>query len=152
MGGLSDLLATVGHAGLVGLDTMVLIYAFERHPAFGEAAREVLRAVEDGRCRACVSVLALGEVLTGAKRAQDPTLGLRYRDVFLRYPNLAMHDVDVAVMERLADLRAAYDLASPDAVHLATALVYGAGAFLTNDSRLKRVSEIEVVVLAQYSG
>lgn len=106
MGGLTDLLETVGRAGLVGLDTRVFIYAFERHPVFGEAAREVLRAVEQGRCRGCVSVLALGEDLAGARKARNPALGLRYRDVFLRFPNLTMYSVDVAVIETMADLRA----------------------------------------------
>ena len=39
MGELSDLLEAVVRAAVVGLDTMVFIYAFERHPVFGETAR-----------------------------------------------------------------------------------------------------------------
>ena len=38
-----------------------------------------------------------------------------------------------------------------DAIHLGTALAHGAEAFVTNDARLKRVAEIDVLVLADFA-
>jgi len=47
-------------------------------------------------------------------------------------------------------LRVAYGLKTPDAIHMATALLNGAQAFVTNDAGLKRVNELDVLVLEDY--
>jgi predicted nucleic acid-binding protein len=51
------------------------------------------------------------------------------------------------VAERAADLRARYNVRTPDAIQLATALEAGCDAFLTNDLALRRVAELRVLVL-----
>ena len=137
-------------AGTVGLDTVVFIYAFERHPRFGPCAQTVFQALEDGVCRGIASVLALGEVLTGAKRAEDESLLLHYRAVFERFPGLLTVDIDREVMEWMSTLRARYGIPTPDAVHIGTALAYGARAFVTNDARLRSVKEIDVLILSDF--
>lgn len=147
MGGLDALGRRLEQAGLIGLDTTVFIYAFERHPGHGSPALAVFSWIESGACRGCVSVLALGEALTGAKRRGDADLALRYWDVFESFPNLSVYDVDRAVVATMADLRATYKLRTPDAIHLATAINQGAKLFLSNDSALQQVREIEVVPL-----
>jgi hypothetical protein len=63
--GINALTQHLRQAGVVGLDTVVFIYAFERQPNYGPVAQAVFRALEGDLCRGCVSVLALGEVLTG---------------------------------------------------------------------------------------
>lgn len=57
--------------------------------------------------------------------------------------------VSVAIAERAAHLRAQYRLRTPDAIHIATAMIAGCDAFLTNDLNLKRVQEIRVLVLEE---
>ena len=151
MGGVDALTRRLRQVDIVGLDTMVFIYAFERHPDYGSLAQAIFRALEDGLCRGSVSVLALGEVLTGVKKAQNSELLLRYRDIFQRFPGLTVADADAVVMERMSDLRARYGIPTPDAIHLGTALACGAGAFVTNDIRLQKVTEIEVLVLAEFA-
>jgi predicted nucleic acid-binding protein len=44
-------------------------------------------------------------------------------------------------------ISARYNLRTPDALHVATAIEAGCEAFLTNDSTLKRVREIRVLPL-----
>jgi predicted nucleic acid-binding protein len=44
-------------------------------------------------------------------------------------------------------LRAAHGFKTPDAIHLATALLQSAGVFLTGDENLKKCPGLEVVVL-----
>ncbi|MCI5218746.1 MAG: PIN domain-containing protein [Candidatus Electrothrix sp. LOE2] len=44
------------------------------------------------------------------------------------------------VFDKATELRAQYSLKTPDAIHLAAALVSGCDVFLTNDLRLNRVS------------
>ena len=101
-------------------------------------------------CQGCASTLALGEVLVGVKKADDPELALRYRGVLTRFPGLTLVDAGAAVMEAMAGLRAQYGLPTPDAIHLATALVWGARAFVTNDRRLRQVDELEIILLSEW--
>lgn len=54
----------------------------------------------------------------------------------------------MAVAEQAALLRAKYNLRTPDAVQLATAVEVRADYFFTNDDRLKLVREITVVTLS----
>jgi predicted nucleic acid-binding protein len=46
-----------------------------------------------------------------------------------------------------AELRARYNLRTPDALHIACAIDTGCDAFLTNDTGIKRVNEIRILVL-----
>jgi predicted nucleic acid-binding protein len=48
------------------------------------------------------------------------------------------------VLERATLLRARYGFRTPDAIHLAAAIVGGCDLFLTNDSQLARCQEITV--------
>lgn len=54
------------------------------------------------------------------------------------------------VSELSAKLRAKYNIKTPDAVQIATGVLYGASVFVTNDPALEKVSEIKVVVLDDF--
>jgi predicted nucleic acid-binding protein len=53
--------------------------------------------------------------------------------------------VDLAIAERAAELRARYNLKTPDALQVATAIETGCNAFLTSDMRLKRITELRIL-------
>lgn len=53
------------------------------------------------------------------------------------------------IADKAADLRARYNLTLTDAFQLAIAIQAECDAFLTNDSDLKRVKEIPVLVLSE---
>ena len=53
-----------------------------------------------------------------------------------------------AVVERATELRARYQVRTPDALHLATAIESSAVAFLTGDAALKRCTELNIQVIA----
>jgi len=148
--GLEEFRVKLGRYQVVGLDAMSFIHHFEGNPTFGPLTKVLFREVLEGRLRAVISVLVAGEVLTGAKRAGDAELVLRYRHIFSTFPNLDMFDVDMSVVEKASDLRAKYGLRTPDAIHIATALLNGAQAFVTNDAQLKQVAELDVLVLQDY--
>lgn len=118
-----------------GVDTMVLIYHFEEHEDFGPPASELLQATEEGRCRLVVSILGRLETLVAPKRRGRQDLCRRYREVFDGFPNLEVIDVGAQVVEVASDLRATHALRTPDAIHLATALLRRADAFVTEDRR-----------------
>ena len=138
-----------GAVPLFGVDTMLFVYHFEGNDRFGEAAGTLLAAAEAGRCRLVSSVLTRMEVLVVPKRHGQEALCRRYRDFFDSFPNLAVLPVDDGVAEVAADLRAAHGLRAPDALHLATAIRAGAGVFVSEDRRLRRVREISVLPLGE---
>jgi len=51
------------------------------------------------------------------------------------------------IAEQAAELRAEYGIKTPDAIQIATGIFGGAAIFLTNDGKLEKVDEIEVIVL-----
>ncbi len=68
-------------------------------------------------------------------------------DVFFAGTELVIIELNQAVVERATELRARYNLKSPDALHYATAVEAGALVFLTGDRGLSRCSVIPVEVI-----
>jgi predicted nucleic acid-binding protein len=128
-----------------GVDTMLFVYHFEEHPQFGPGATRLLHAAEHDRLRLVTSVLTLMEVLVVPKREGQEQLCHRYRELFASFPRLTVLSIDPAIAEVASDLRATYTLRTPDALHLATAIVAGAEAFVTEDRRLSSISAIRVI-------
>lgn len=95
------------------------------------------------------SALTVTEVLVHPLRLGRADLADQYRAILLGDSALRLVHLDAEVAIRAAELRARYNLRTPDAVQLASALVAGAEAFLTNDSDLSRVAEIRVVQLRE---
>jgi predicted nucleic acid-binding protein len=54
------------------------------------------------------------------------------------------------VARKASDLRSAERIKSPDAIQLATAMLYGATAFLTNDKIFERVKGIDTLILDKF--
>ncbi len=132
---------------LLGVDSMLFVYWLEGSQEFGAAAGALLEAAEVGRCRLAASALALLEILVVPKRMGRGDLCRRYRDLLESFPNLDFHELDGDIADKAAELRARYDLRTPDAIHLATAIAAGAESFASEDRRLKKVKEIKVVPL-----
>lgn len=133
---------------LLGVDSMLFVYHLEGSREFGAAANALLEAAELGRCRLAASALALLEILVVPKRMGRGDLCRRYRDLLESFPNLDFHELDGDIAEQAAEVRARYDLRTPDAIHLATALAAGAETFASEDRRLRKVKELAVVPLA----
>ena len=68
-------------------------------------------------------------------------------DVFFAGVELLVVEVGTAVIERATDLRARYNLKTPDAIHYASAVEVGASVFLTGDRGLSRCLEVPVEIL-----
>ena len=68
-------------------------------------------------------------------------------EVFFAGVELVIVELGPAVVERATELRARYNLKTPDALHYATAVEVGASVFLTGDRGLSRCSEVLVEVL-----
>jgi predicted nucleic acid-binding protein len=58
-----------------------------------------------------------------------------------------MVEINASIGQKSAELRVKYKLKLPDALQIATAIYYECDAFLTNDIDLKRVKELQIIVL-----
>jgi predicted nucleic acid-binding protein len=68
-------------------------------------------------------------------------------DSFFGSTEVELAELTAAVVEKATDLRATFNFKTPDALHLASAIVGGATSFLTGDRNFTRCTEIPVEVL-----
>ncbi len=138
-----------GHK-LVGIDTSPFIYHLEGDPYYSKLTFRLFEEVEKGSLKAVTSVLTLMEVLAKPKQVGDRQAVEDYRFVLKTFPNLALRPIDENCAERASDLRAAYGVKPPDALQVGTALSSHATGFVTNDERLKKIQDLEVIVLGDF--
>jgi predicted nucleic acid-binding protein len=137
------------HGQTVALDTAPLIFYIERNPSFIDQVRPFFVSLGQGEFRAVTSAITLLEVLVQPLRRGDDALAHRYNDILLCSPNISVCPVTNAVAQEAAELRARFNLKTPDAVQLATALLEGATAFFTNDHSFREDCGIKILRLTE---
>ncbi len=135
----------------VGFDTPVFVYHIEQVTRWAAPASAALEAMTDGRFVGVTSVLTLLEIAIKPLRLGRPEIADAYEALIGDITNLAINNVDVRSARIGAELRAAYGLRTPDSLQVAACLTHGAEAFVTNDRRLRRVKEIEIVTLDDFA-
>lgn len=135
----------------VGLDTNVFIYFLEDHPRYGAWCATLFDLIERERTSAVTSTVTLLELLVQPYRQQKEELAQKIFALFSTYPRLEWVPVTIELADRAAELRARYRLSTPDAIQLATAMNHEATRFYGNDRSLRRVKEIECVLLDDLS-
>lgn len=112
----------------LGFDTPPFIYFVERNPAYVDLVRAVLQRIDAGQIAGYSSAVTLTEVLTQPKRSQNIRVENEYRDLLLRSRNFLLATIDFIVAGSAADLRARYQLRTPDALQMAVAINVGCEA------------------------
>ena len=82
-------------------------------------------------------------------RLGDSALQQNFLDLLTNTQGITLANIDVAVGRLAADIEARYRLKLPDALQIATALVAGCEAFLTNDVQLSRVTELKIILVSE---
>lgn len=134
----------------VGLDTSLFIYYFEPSPRYVALVDTVFELLARGALHGVTSVLTLMELVVKPLQMGRLDLADEYQALIATYPNLRIVDADRITAWLAAELRAAHRLRPIDAVHIAASLQHGATAFLTNDRRLRRVTELDVLLLEDF--
>jgi predicted nucleic acid-binding protein len=132
---------------VVGLDTAPLIYFIEQNPNYLEMMRLFFRSFARGDFRMVTSTVTLVEVLVHPLRQRNTILAQEYREILLNQESLTVVELTPDIAEKAAQLRATYNLRSPDAIQMATALREGASFLLTNDVRLPSLPGLTILVL-----
>lgn len=141
---ISDALAGIS---LLFLDTAPVIYLVEKNPAYFDRVAAIFQAIDGGQIGAATSPVTLAECLAHPLRLGLPSVRQAFVDAVVHGANTTFVEIGRQAGETAARLRADYNLRLPDALQLAAALTHGCDAFLTNDAQLKRVAELQVLVV-----
>lgn len=71
----------------------------------------------------------------------------QYETLLNNIRNVQVVAVSTSIAQAASRIRAAYNLRTPDAIQIATAIEQGASFFITNDPIFKRVPGISIIVL-----
>lgn len=134
---------------VVGLDTMVFIYHFEENQAYSPLTFSIFESLEKGNFNGITSILTLLEILVKPKKENNLLLTERYKLLFETFPNLQVKEINENIADIASTLRANYNINTPDAIQIATSLETQADIFITNDTSLKKISEIKVLLLSE---
>ncbi len=140
---------TLPSTGNVCVDTNAVIYRVERIEPFLTASAPLWDALDACLASVVTSELTLLEVLVKPLRDGNTALASLYRTVLLGTAGFTCLPITRSILESAAQLRAAHQLKTPDAIHAATALAYGSSMFVSNDMGFRRVPGLPVVVLSE---
>jgi predicted nucleic acid-binding protein len=141
--------ALAGHR-IVGFDTAPFIYQIEAAPQYSLLTRQIFRQLDAGIFQGVTSILTLMEIIVQPLQRGTPDIAAEYVALLTAYPYLTIVEIGRDVALRAAGLRATWRLQTPDALQLAACLSAGATAFVTNDVRLRRVSDLQIILLTEF--
>jgi predicted nucleic acid-binding protein len=131
---------------IVCLDSNIVVYLIETDATWTPKADARLAAFRTAGDAVAVCDAALLECLIGPLLLGDAATEAAFRAYF-GGPLVQRLPVSPGTWEQAALIGAAFNFKPMDSLHLATAIEYGCGLFLTADSRLARCTAIPVEVL-----
>ena len=133
----------IANIKFTGLDSNIFIYQFEANPEFNSITNTIFDRLSKNKLKAVTSIISLIESLS----FPSPDIVLTKIKEGFTVPNLTVLEVNREIGLEAARIRREYSLRLGDAVQLATATYSKAKAFITNDTRLKKFTELEVILL-----
>ena len=126
-------------------DSCILIYRIQQISPWAENIAHKFSPLMDD-CRIHTSHLVRLECRVLPLREGNLDL-LECFDKFFAQPEVVIAPLDAQVFNLATELRAQYQLKTPDALHLAAAIASGCDEFWSNDERLVKIAgnRIEVV-------
>ena len=132
--------------GLVYVDANAMIYSVERVEPYRSLLTPLWKAARAGGFTLASSELVALETLVKPLRDGNVRLEMLFRSI-LAAAEIDLIPATLETWEDAARIRAETGLATPDALHVATALQAGCELFITNDTDFRRVQGLPVVVL-----
>lgn len=133
----------------VFLDTAPVVYFVERNQKFFSLVEPIFDAPDNGALEVVTSPVTLAECLIMPLRQAQATLIKDFAELIVNGFGVTCLSIDVGIAERAARLRAQYNLQLLDALQIAMAIESGCDAFLTNDTFLKRVTDIRILLISE---
>lgn len=149
---MEGLAAALRRYALVALDTPVFIYHIEGRSRYAAPAATVFDGLAAGDFEAVASVRTLMELTVKPLQMGREDIADEYEILVSNFPHLRVVEIERPVAHRAAQLRARYRLRPAEALQVASAIEYDAGAFVTNDRELQRVTDISILLLEDFVG
>jgi len=131
----------------VYLDTSPVIYSVEKHADYWRILISLWQSLKSGEIEVVTSELTLLETLVQPIRQNNQILISAYESLLTK-TEIELYPITLDILRKSANLRAAENLKTPDAIHAATATTTNCHYLLTNDPAFKRVQNLDVVVLS----
>ncbi len=130
-------------------DTAPLIYLVEKNDFFYEKCKNILALCIKNRTKIYTSTITVTEFGVIPYR-EGKTQVINDFEKLLTFAKFNIENITYNIAEIGYKLRAKYQfLKTPDALQLATAIYHNCNKFITNDRKLKQISEIEIVLITE---
>ena len=124
------------HGKTVLIDSNIIIYLTEKTTPFHEICQSLFSLVEEGECRAVISILTVAEVMQGPLRAGRGDIAMTVKNYLVNFPNCDCQHITTDVLEHVGqDQRVAWKtLRTVDSLIIASGLHAQADLFISNDA------------------
>ena len=129
------------------LDTGPVVYFVEKNPQYNEVVPSFFDQIDQGVISAVTSPITLAECLIVPLRSNLTALQQDYTQLITNGSNTAFAAISHKAGLWAANLRAKYNLRLVDALQIGLALDMNCDIFLTNDSMLRRVVEVNMIMV-----
>lgn len=126
------------------LDTAPVVYMVEQVPGFSMLVR---KHTEQSDVDLIISELTRMECRVKPISENRDVLLQEY-DTFFDSAICDIVGLSRQVMDQATHLRAQYKIKTPDAIHIAAAIISNCDVFLTNDYRLPKIEDIEIKMIS----
>ncbi len=123
----------------ISLDSQVIIYHLEDITPYSALTEDILSQIIIHRRHCNLCALTIIEIMVKPIISKRDTAVLLFDQFLNSIPQTSILPVDRKVAFRAARLRAEYNLKTPDAIILATAILSNTSCFITNDFEFKKV-------------
>ena len=130
------------------LDTAPLIYFIEGHSVYQEKLEKLFQLNDEGYFKFLTSSVTRLEVLVKPLKDGETKIVEQYKTILTSAEGINIFEITISIAVKAAELKAKYGLRTPDALQVATSIEHEADYFLTNDFRLKNVTEVKVITMA----
>ncbi|MEL6865665.1 MAG: PIN domain-containing protein [Bacteroidota bacterium] len=131
------------------IDTAPFIYFIEDHPDFSDKVYQYLAASLSNNDEFTTSVITLMEFGVKPEKENRQEVISQFEELLVEL-DIQLLVIDKAIARSAYQLRAKYDfLKAMDAFQLAAAIENQCQLFFTNDKKLKRVTEISVLLVEE---
>lgn len=135
----------------IGIDSSVFMYSFEQHPKYEPLSTRVFEMLSSGEIHCITSIISVSELMVRPFQKKDIDVIQLYERALTTMPNFTLADIDYGTAKGGSLLRAENNILLPDALQIAGAMKHKATLFLTNDIRLKKVRDIAIACLCEYT-
>lgn len=128
------------------LDSCIVIYLIQGTETIHHQITDQITSIPVGRRTLCFSDLTRLECLVKPIKEEDDDLIKQYND-FFSLPSNFLLPFNTKIFDLATNLRAKWKIKTPDALHLANAIVWKCDEFWTNDEHLLSVAENQIHIV-----